>query len=155
MARYVAAHSTTGLYPGGQQQAFRKAQIDAWVDTAISLYQTVAELAYPILGLAQYDRQAYVSAKDRLYQQLQAYNHHLQANTFLVGDHITLADIVVAAESVLLYCLVSIPVMTAPQARCIIALPHANAMPGCVVLKYFGTFVNGRPFTTSGGGKVC
>ena len=134
MARYVTNKSTTGLYPSTPRHALTRAQIDAWVDTAVTLYQTVGDIVYPILGYRPFDKQYHGLVSGRLQQQLHALNLHLQSRTYLVGPHITLADIVVAAELLMLYCLVCLTTANKCGRRAVLAL-----LPGMSSVSQIGT----------------
>jgi elongation factor 1-gamma len=67
------------------------------------LYPGVATLVYPALGYGQYNKQAAEKAKAQLNTALGYLDNFLSTRTFLVGERVTLADIVVVATLMLLF----------------------------------------------------
>lgn len=95
IARYVArANPRSNLYGKGY---FENAQVDQWLDFAQDeLIPPASVWTYPILGYTSYNEQAYKQAKEDLKRGLRVLDDHLLRHTFLVGNNITLADIVVS-----------------------------------------------------------
>jgi len=89
---------------------FETASIDNWIEWAsndIELPGAVWTL--PILGLIPNHAAASTKAKADIRRSLETLNKHLITRTFLVGDRLSLADIVVAAGLQRLYTLVLDP----------------------------------------------
>jgi elongation factor 1-gamma len=62
-----------------------------------------ATLVYPCMGIMQFNKQNHERAKDELKHILQLLNNYLRTRTYLVGERITLADITVASDLLLLF----------------------------------------------------
>jgi len=95
MARYVARSddNKAGLYGKTKLEA---AQVDQWLDySANEIDQAAGMWVYPILGYLPYDARVTQKAKEDIQKALSILNTHLATRTFLVGQRITLADIVV------------------------------------------------------------
>jgi len=60
-------------------------------------------VVFPIIGIVQYNKQAVEQAKDELKKIYSSMNDYLLNHTYLVGERITLADIVVASNLLHLY----------------------------------------------------
>ena len=55
------------------------------------------------MGIMQFNKQNHERAKDELNHILQLLNNYLRTRTYLVGERITLADIAVACDLLLLF----------------------------------------------------
>eukprot|EP00549_Striatella_unipunctata_P011610 CAMPEP_0118695642 /NCGR_PEP_ID=MMETSP0800-20121206/13320_1 /TAXON_ID=210618 ORGANISM="Striatella unipunctata, Strain CCMP2910" /NCGR_SAMPLE_ID=MMETSP0800 /ASSEMBLY_ACC=CAM_ASM_000638 /LENGTH=414 /DNA_ID=CAMNT_0006594497 /DNA_START=56 /DNA_END=1300 /DNA_ORIENTATION=+ len=101
IARYVAKlRRDTHLMGNGS--VYEEATVDSWVDFCANQIELPATVwFYPVAGYMPYKAEAYEKAKTDLASALEVLNAHLVDKTYLVGDAITLADIVVA--SALLY----------------------------------------------------
>jgi elongation factor 1-gamma len=55
------------------------------------------------MGIMQFNKQNHERAKDELRHILQLLNNYLRTRTYLVGERITLADIAVACDLLLLF----------------------------------------------------
>jgi elongation factor 1-gamma len=100
-ARYVARKSKTPLFGASD---FEAAQVDQWIDFSVSEIDLPASVwIFPILGLIQNNPTATQRAKGDVRKVLDILNNHLADRTFLVGERISLADIVVAASLYRLY----------------------------------------------------
>ena len=55
------------------------------------------------MGIMQFNKQNHERAKDELQHILQLLNNYLRTRTYLVGERITLADIAVASDLLLLF----------------------------------------------------
>jgi len=76
---------------------FEAALIEQWIDFAVSEIELPAKIwLYPILGFMEYNKEATNKAKGDIRKVLEILNEHLHDQTYLVGERITLADIVVA-----------------------------------------------------------
>lgn len=95
IARYVArANPRSNLYGKGY---FENAQVDQWLDFAQDEILPPASVwTYPVLGYTQYNEEAYKQSKEDLRRGLRVLDDHLLRHTFLVGNAVTLADIVVS-----------------------------------------------------------
>jgi len=104
VARYVAKLGKNRLYGNS---VFDTASVEQWIDFAASELDTPAAVwVFPILGLIPNNANATQKAKGDVRKALENLNKHLQTRTFLVGQRITLADIVVALSVQRLYELV-------------------------------------------------
>jgi len=99
IARHVAKiRRDTGLTGSG---IFEEAAVDAWVDFAANEIELPASVwFYPVAGYMPFHKAAYEKAKADLSNALTILNDQLLLKTYLVGDQITLADIVVASALV-------------------------------------------------------
>jgi len=95
IARYVARlRNDTGLYG---RTFFESAKVDQWVDFCSHNLELPATVwIYPLLGFTQANDALTAKAKTDLAAGLKVIDEHLATATYLVGDHITLADITVA-----------------------------------------------------------
>ena len=105
IARYLASLSTSyPLYPQPTDATdTTRALIDAWIDWALVLDKVAESWAYPMLGLRAHEPTAVTTAKSDFEKALQTLEIHLKSSTFLVGESLTLADLVVIAHLLLLY----------------------------------------------------
>jgi len=88
----------------------QKAQIIQWMTYADnSLATKTGAWMGPIFGYMPYNKQAYTKAVEDVKKALTLLNNHLLHHTFLVGEHVTLADIIVGCELVPLYTYVLAP----------------------------------------------
>jgi len=105
IARYLASLSTRySLYPQPTDATdLTRALIDAWIDWALVLDKVAESWAYPMLGLRSHEPTAVATAKSDFDKALQTLEIHLKSSTFLVGESLTLADLVVISHLLLLY----------------------------------------------------
>jgi len=95
VARYVARQGANKLYGAN---AFEAAQVEQWIEYSTSdLELPVAVWVLPILGTIPNNSNAVQKAKGDVRKALENLNKHFLNRTFLVGNRISLADIVVAA----------------------------------------------------------
>jgi len=100
-ARYIARKSKVSLYGASD---FEAAQVDQWVDFSITEIDLPSSVwVFPILGYIQNNATATQRAKGDIRKVLDILNNHLAERTFLVGERISLADIVVATSLHRLY----------------------------------------------------
>jgi len=94
IARYVAKLGRNNLHGNN---AFEAAQVDQWVEFSSSdIDIPVSVWVFPILGFIPDNKEATQKAKGDIRKILDILNKYLQTRTFLVGERISLADIVVA-----------------------------------------------------------
>ena len=94
IARYVARLNDTGKLFG--KNNYEASLVDQWIEwTRFDLELPAMAWLYPIFGITKYDAEATANAKNDLKKALAILNEHLRLRTYLVGERITLADIVV------------------------------------------------------------
>lgn len=100
-ARFVARQSKSSLVGATD---FEAAQVDQWIEFSVSEIDLPASVwVFPILGYIQNNAVATQRAKGDIRKVLDILNNHLADRTFLVGERISLADIVVATSLHRLY----------------------------------------------------
>jgi elongation factor 1-gamma len=104
IARYVAKLGKNKLYGS---TPFDAASVEQWIDFAVSEIDLAAAVwVYPIQGVIPNNANATQKAKGDIRKAMENLNKHLLSRTFLVGNRISLADIVVATSLYRLYELV-------------------------------------------------
>jgi elongation factor 1-gamma len=100
IARYIARiRRDTELFG---RTFFENAQVDSWIDFAShDLELAITLWVYPIIGWAEFNPKLHEQAVNDVHRALAVLEKHLLSRTYLVGEAITLADIVVV--SVLFY----------------------------------------------------
>ena len=108
IARYLAQLSSKqALYPQSDDPSdTTRALIDAWIDWATVLDKATKEWVEPMFGEGSQQPAAVDAAKADFEKALQTLNMHLGPRTYLVGDTMTLADLVVVSHLPFLYPLV-------------------------------------------------
>jgi len=102
IVRYIARLSKTHALYGSND--FEAGMVDNWIDFSASEIVLPASVwIFPILGIISNNVDATTKAKADVRKTLDVLNKHLQTRTFLVGERITIADIVVALSLVRLY----------------------------------------------------
>jgi elongation factor 1-gamma len=102
--RYVAKQGKNKL---SGSSPFEAACVEQWIEFAVSEIDLPAAVwVYPILGIVPNNSTATQKAKSDVRKSLETLNKHLLSRTFLVGNRITAADIVVAFSLCRLYELV-------------------------------------------------
>jgi len=135
IARYVAGLRRDSDLLGASY--YEAGLVDSWLDFCSNEIELPACLwTYPVLGLSETDPALFAEAKTSLFAGLKTLQQHLNLNTYLVGDSITLADIVMA--SALLY-----PFKFVLDANCRRRFP--------AVVRWFVTCVNQAEFKASMG----
>ena len=126
IARYVARmRNDTGLLG---RNFFEQAKVDQWIDWATcELVPHIGSWFGVIMGFAPPNPKIVEQAKETLKRPLAALNTYLVSNTFLAGERITLADIVVVCQ--LFYAM---KFLFAPEYRA----PYPS------VMRWFETCVN-------------
>ncbi|CAF0760065.1 unnamed protein product [Didymodactylos carnosus] len=75
-----------------------------WIEYAErEIIPVSATLVYPCMGIMQFNKLNHERAKDELKHILHLLNEYLRTRTYLAGERITLADIVVACDLLLLF----------------------------------------------------
>jgi elongation factor 1-gamma len=101
IARYVARQGKGSLYGA---TPFEASLIDNWIEYAANEIELPAAVwVFPILGYIPNNAVATNKAKADIRKTLEFLNKHLLTRTFLVGERISLADIVVAVALLRLY----------------------------------------------------
>jgi len=107
IARYIAHLTKNHLFGAS---AFEAGQVEQWVDFASHEIELPASVwVFPIQGKIPDNATATQRAKSDIRKSLDILNKHLSTRTYLVGERITLADIVVATSLFRLYELVLDP----------------------------------------------
>lgn len=108
IARHLASLSTqSSLYPlPADPSDTATALIDAWIDWAAALDTATKNWIEPMFGQGSYQASAAESAKADFEKALQTLEKHLSSSTYLVGQSLTLADLVVVSHLLLLYLVV-------------------------------------------------
>jgi len=129
IARHLAKLSETSLFGNND---YEEALVNQWIDFAVSEIDLPAGVwLYPILGYLEYNAEATNLAKGDIRKVLQIINEHLSTRTFLVGERISLADIVVSTSLVYLFKHV---------------LDVGFRKPFAHVLRWFNTLINQQQF---------
>eukprot|EP00742_Colponemidia_sp_Colp-10_P000397 GILJ01000435.1.p1 GENE.GILJ01000435.1~~GILJ01000435.1.p1 ORF type:complete len:438 (+),score=108.38 GILJ01000435.1:184-1314(+) len=100
IARYVARmRADTGLYGA---TFFEAGQVEQWIDYTVSEVETpAAALVYPVFGWIPYDANVAQQATSDLKKAFAIINDHLLTHTYLVGNQVTLADVILACTLIL------------------------------------------------------
>ena len=85
------------------------ANIDAWVDWANTLDRITQHWVQPMFSTGLHKLSGVESAQKDFDRALQVLEKHLSSRTYLVGEGLTLADIVVVSHLLLLYITVGMP----------------------------------------------
>jgi elongation factor 1-gamma len=98
--KYLVESNAIAYYVSNAQlrgaSDFEKAEVLQWINFADSEIQPAsAAWVYPIIGIIQFNKNTNERAKQDIARALEALQQRLVNNTFLVGERITLADIVV------------------------------------------------------------
>jgi len=95
IARYIARLDEHTHLLGAND--YESGLVDQWLDFALSEIELPAKVwLYPIFGLMEVNQAATNKAKGDIRKVLEILNQHLADQTYLVGERVTLADIVVA-----------------------------------------------------------
>jgi len=107
IARHVARQGHSKLYGSSLIEA---AQVDQWIDfSANEIELPSAAWIFPILNIVPFHKEATEKAKGDIKKAMTILNNHLNTKTFLVGERISLADIVIATSLYRLYSMVFDP----------------------------------------------
>lgn len=131
IARYVARQGKSKLYGNS---LYEDALIDQWMDYAVNEIELPsAAWLFPILNIVPYHKEATDKAKADISQAMGVLNTHLSTRTFLVGERISLADIVVSMVLYRLYKMVFDPTFRKPYIN---------------LTRWYETVVNQKEFKT-------
>jgi elongation factor 1-gamma len=98
IAHYLANEQLRGKTLTEQSQVFQWIEYGEREITPVS-----STLVYPCMGILQFNRSNNERAKDELKHILQLLDNYLRTRTYLVGERITLADITIACDLLLLF----------------------------------------------------
>jgi len=88
----------------GGKDPLAQSQILQWLNYADSdILPAACTWVFPCLGIMQFNKNATERAKEDVKKAMTALNEHLLNHTYLVGERVTLADIVVACTMLSLY----------------------------------------------------
>lgn len=98
------------------RNALEESQVDQWLDfTTNEVEPSVLTWVGPILGYIPFNKEQDKQARENLAKVVRALNDRLETRTYLVGERLTLADIVLATALLPLYKLVWDPKYRAPN----------------------------------------
>lgn len=107
IARYVGRLGDKSLYG---KNNFEQGQVDQWIDWCTWHVELPAMAwLYPIMGFVPNNNNRTKKAKGDVRNALAILNQHLKTRTFLVGERVSLADIVLACTLKSLYTTVLAP----------------------------------------------
>merc|ERR1711878_238710 len=88
----------------GGKDAVAQCQVLQWLNFADSdILPASCTWVYPCLGIMQFNKNSTERAKEDVKKAMTALNEHLLHHTYLVGERVTLADVVVACTMLSLY----------------------------------------------------
>ena len=88
----------------GGKDAVAQCQVLQWLNFADSdILPASCTWVYPCLGIMQFNKTSTERAKEDIKKAMTALNEHLLHHTYLVGERVTLADVVVACTMISLY----------------------------------------------------
>jgi elongation factor 1-gamma len=126
IAYYVASEQLRGV------DAKSAAMIQQWINFADNeILPSACKWVFPTLGITQFNKQETDFAKDHLKKCLTVLNVYLTSRTYLVGERVTLADVVLACNLLMVYKQVMEPSFRQPFAN---------------VTRWFETIVNHPEF---------
>jgi elongation factor 1-gamma len=137
IAHYLSNEQLRGKTPAEQSQVLQ------WIEYGErEINPASATLVYPTMGIMQFNKQNHERAKDELKHILLLLNNYLRTRTYLAGERITLADIAVACDLLLLFQWIIEPSLREPY-------PH--------VTRWFTTLIHQKEFQAVIGAdyKLC
>ena len=88
----------------GGKDPLAQSQILQWLNFAdTDILPAACTWVFPCLGIMQFNKSATERAKEDVKKAMTALNEHLLHHTYLVGERVTLADVVVACTMLSLY----------------------------------------------------
>jgi elongation factor 1-gamma len=130
IARHLARLGENSLFGSNE---YEEALVNQWLDfSSGEIELPVIVWLGPIFGHLEFNAEATNLAKGDIRKVLTILNEHLATRTFLVGERISLADIVVGASLVMLFKLV---------------LDTGFRKPFTHVLRWFNTLINQQQFS--------
>jgi elongation factor 1-gamma len=107
MARHIARVGKAKLFGNSPYEA---SLVDQWIDFSVGEIDLPASAwLYPIMGFIPNNPEATQKAKADIRKSLLTLNEYLASRTFLVGERVTLADIVLVCSTLRLYEMVLDP----------------------------------------------
>merc|ERR1712018_1008545 len=104
MGNAIAYYVANDQLRGGKQDPLAQSQVLQWLNFAdADILPAACTWVFPCLGIMQFNKGATERAKEDIKKAMTALNEHLLHQTFLVGERVTLADIVVACTMLSLY----------------------------------------------------
>lgn len=126
IAYYVANEQLRGKH------VIDQAHVQQWISFADNeVLPSACTWVFPTMGITQYNKAETEAAKEQLKKCLEVVNVYLTSRTFLVGERITLADIVLCCNMRMLFTEVMDPAFRAPYPN---------------VIRWFETLVNHPEF---------
>eukprot|EP00884_Botryococcus_braunii_P006615 jgi/Botrbrau1/15955/Bobra.0340s0003.1 len=99
IARYVARLADKGLFGA---TAYEEGLVEQWIDVSTNeVDRPLLEWLLPIFGLRPYSNEAEDKAIENVKKGLKLLDDHLASRTYLVGQSVTLADIIAFANTYL------------------------------------------------------
>ncbi|CAL8463238.1 g2772 [Coccomyxa elongata] len=96
IARYVARLADKGLFG---VTAFDAALVEQWIEfSTLNIDAPMSSWLYPLLGFMDYDKKKEEAAIVMVKKNLDILDEYLASHTYLVGNSVTLADIIGAAN---------------------------------------------------------
>lgn len=140
IAQYVARMRADSNMYG--TSFFESAQVDQWLEFAKNEIDIAMGVwVYPVLGFINYNKSTCEKAKNDIKKVLEVLNAHLLTATFLVGNGVTLADVVIVCSLLNGFKLVFDPTFLSPYPN---------------VVRWFTTCVNQPQFlAVLGETKLC
>jgi len=124
IAKYLALQDKNRTLLG--RSTIEEAQVDQWIDFSMNeLEPNIMTWLGPIWGYIDYEQEAHTRAVANLKKAFEALNRFLENHTYLVGERLSLADIITAALLVSPYKLVLDARFRAP-------FPHVNRWFECI-----------------------
>jgi elongation factor 1-gamma len=143
---YLTESNAIAYFLGNEQLrggtcVINQALVHQWLNFADSdILPASCTWVFPCLGIMQFNKTATERAKEDVKKALEVLNNHLLHQTFLVGERITLADIVVACNLLSLYQHVLEPAFRQPYGNVnrwfttVVNQPEVKAVVGAVTL---------------------
>jgi len=86
------------------KSSLQQSQVLMWIQFSESeLLQPITQLVFPVMGLTPMNKSAQTKATAAIKSRLAVLNDHLKSKTFMVGERISLADIVLTCTLLRLY----------------------------------------------------
>jgi elongation factor 1-gamma len=112
-ARYVALLDKNRTLLG--RNILEEAQVEQWTDFTLNeLEPNIMTWIGPILGYLDYDKDTHDQAVKNLKRAFDALNRHLETRTYLVGERVSLADVIMASSLASPYKMVFDPKFRSP-----------------------------------------
>merc|ERR1712242_9781 len=100
----IAYYVANDQLRGGKQDPLAQSQVLQWLNFSdADILPAACTWVFPCLGIMQFNKGATERAKEDIKKAMNVLNEHLLHHTYLVGERVTLADIVVACTMLSLY----------------------------------------------------